>query len=151
MGVEGFLRTSYRLFSGMARQLQLCRDSGGEYVQRTLQNGIFTLLIARIGEVSPGQYRTPCNLVTHNEYWGICLGKTTTQKEIIAREMRRACILAQRESGVPSHFAHDSRLGRWSGKRRANSATDRTVKNPNGEGETTSYAAEMSREPPDPT
>jgi hypothetical protein len=65
MGVQAFLGGLsadflQTVFEEWIRGLRLYREGGGEYVELTLQNGILTFVIARIGDVSPGQYRKPC-------------------------------------------------------------------------------------------
>jgi hypothetical protein len=47
------------VFQEWIRHLRLCSESGGEYVERTLQNYIFTFTITSTGDEIPGQYRTP--------------------------------------------------------------------------------------------
>jgi hypothetical protein len=49
------------VFQEWIRHLRLCSESGGEYVEWTLQNYIFTFTITSTGDESPGQYRTPCS------------------------------------------------------------------------------------------
>jgi hypothetical protein len=65
MCVEAFLRGLsadflQTVFQEGIRRLQLCCESAGEYVEWRLQDGIFTFVMARIGDESPGQYRTLC-------------------------------------------------------------------------------------------
>jgi hypothetical protein len=48
-----FLQT---VFQELVWRLQLFRDGGEECVALTLQNGTFTFVISRIGDVSPGQH-----------------------------------------------------------------------------------------------
>jgi hypothetical protein len=64
MGVETFLGGLsadflQTIFQEWAPWLQLCLEGGGEPIEWTLQNEIFTFMIAQIGDVRPGQYRTP--------------------------------------------------------------------------------------------
>jgi hypothetical protein len=47
-----FLQT---VFQEWMRRLKLRCEGGGEYAERTLQNGTFTFVIARMGDESPGQ------------------------------------------------------------------------------------------------
>jgi hypothetical protein len=67
MGVEGFLwgisaDFLHTTFHEYVRQLQLCRENGGECIGWTRQNGIFTFVIARVADLSPRQYRTHCTV-----------------------------------------------------------------------------------------
>jgi hypothetical protein len=48
------------VFEEWTRHLRLCSENGGEYVEWTLQNDIFTFAITWTGDESPGECPTPC-------------------------------------------------------------------------------------------
>jgi hypothetical protein len=57
MSVDAFLRGLSADFLQTVchewiRRLQLCCEGGGKYVERTVQNGIFTVVTARMGDES---------------------------------------------------------------------------------------------------
>jgi hypothetical protein len=51
------------VFQEWIPHLRLCSESGGEYVECTLQNYIFAFVITSTGDESLGQYRTACTLI----------------------------------------------------------------------------------------
>jgi transposase len=57
---EDFLQTIFQKWIG---RLQICSDSSKEFVEWTLQNDVFTFIIAPAGEESPSQYRTICMIL----------------------------------------------------------------------------------------